>query len=126
MKQCAICGKPLPPRRRTFCSDKCSNRKSQVKRYGLTTEDYAILTASKVCPICGRKVRKWNVDHDWKTGRVRGVTCGTCNQRVLTALTTAEQAYRLLEYLSLPPAFALEGEPRMVGELITKKRRYYR
>lgn len=128
VKSCDICGKALPPKRRSFCSDKCSNRASQIRKYGITPEDYAKLTASGCCPICGRKVRRWNVDHNHKTGRVRGVTCGTCNQRVLTAIHSPLQAYALLEYLSMPPAYALEGDSRTVGSLIVKRarRRYFR
>ena len=124
---CSMCGKKLPPKRRLFCSDKCGNRYRQVKKYGLSAEDYAKLTAGGHCPICGRRVRRWNVDHDHKTLQVRGVTCGTCNQRVLTAISTPLQAFRLLEYLSMPPARALDGDTRTVSELIVnKKKRYWR
>lgn len=125
---CSICGKPLPAKRRSYCSDKCSNRASQIRKYGLTPEDYATLTASGLCPICGRRVRRWHVDHDHKTNKVRGITCGTCNVRVLTAINRPEQAFALLEYLSIPPAQALDGEHRTVGPLIVKRarKRYYR
>jgi predicted nucleic acid-binding Zn ribbon protein len=106
---CVVCDKPLPKGRRRFCSERCSNRAGQVSRYGLTPEQYRILVGDGHCPICGRKMRKINVDHDWKTKLVRGAVCGTCNKRVLTAITTARQAFALLEYLSLPPASKLDG-----------------
>lgn len=120
-RKCVIDGKPLIAGKRLYCSKRCSNRASQVKRYGISVEDYAKLTESGKCPICGRKVRRWNMDHDHKTHRLRGATCGTCNQRVLTAITTAKQAFALLEYLSSPPAYALDGEERVVGEAIVKR-----
>lgn len=125
MRECSICGKPLPKGRRRFCTDKCANRSRHVMRYGLSVEDYAILTAGGKCPICGRKVRRWNVDHHHESGRVRGVVCGTCNQRVLTALTQVEQAKGLLDYLTDPPAFSLPGEERKVGEIIARRRGKY-
>lgn len=124
--KCPIDGKPLPRGRRSYCSDKCANRASHIRRYGISVEDYVRLTQSGKCPICGRKVRRWNMDHDHKTGRLRGATCGTCNQRVLTAITNPMQAFRLLEYLSAPPAYGLDGEARVVGKLITRKKKYWR
>jgi hypothetical protein len=54
-------------------------RKSQI---GVTAEQYnAAVAASTGCPIC-KKV--WtttpHADHDHRTGRFRGVLCGSCNR----------------------------------------------
>ena len=52
-------------------------------RYGLTYEDYDKLLAEQegVCAVCHRppKTQRLNVDHDHKTGRVRGLLCFRCN-----------------------------------------------
>lgn len=113
-RECRLCGKKLGPTRRFYCSDRCSNRASWVKQYGLSPEDYRFLLGDGHCPICGRKMRKVNVDHDHKTGRVRGLVCGTCNKRVLTSINQPDQAENLLTYLAAPPAMDLTGEPRTV------------
>jgi hypothetical protein len=116
---CRICGKKLPPTRRMYCSDKCGNRAAWVKAYGLTPEDYRLLLGDGRCFICGRKMRRVNVDHDHGTGLVRGLICGSCNKRVLTVITKPIQAFRLLQYLVDNPARLLAGEARVVSNTIT-------
>jgi hypothetical protein len=104
-----------------YCSDKCGNRANWVKVYGLSPEDYRELLGDGHCPICGRKMKKVNVDHDHKTGLVRGLVCGSCNKRVLTVINKPEQAERLLKYLLTNPATVLTGEPRTVTITITTR-----
>ena len=59
-------------------------------RYGITEDQYAaMLTKQKgVCLICGRPPlnRRLSVDHDHRTGRVRGLLCYTCNRFLVPAL----------------------------------------
>lgn len=51
------------------------------KRYGLTQQAYEQLKINQThkCKICGC-VRKLVVDHDHKTGNIRGLLCASCNQ----------------------------------------------
>jgi len=63
-------------------------------KYGITVDDYESLLSSQggVCAICGKaqpgkqrkgsspgRVRRFHVDHDHDTGRVRGLLCLRCN-----------------------------------------------
>lgn len=60
--------------------------------YGLTRAQYDALLQSQggVCAICGRpermkrqgKLMRMPVDHDHKTGAVRGILCQTCNRAI--------------------------------------------
>jgi endogenous inhibitor of DNA gyrase (YacG/DUF329 family) len=120
-RKCLMCGKIVGGRRRLYCTNRCSNRANWVKQYGLTPEDYRLLLGDGNCPICGRKMRKVNVDHDHKTGQVRGLVCGTCNKRVLTSVTKPEQAEGLLKYLLTPPSTLLSGAARVVTITITNR-----
>ena len=62
--------------------------RSYQKNYGISIADYdAMLVAQGgVCKICGRgrastneRFRFFAVDHDHKTGAVRGLLCAKCN-----------------------------------------------
>lgn len=54
-----------------------------MRRYGLTREQYDDLTSryGGICPICNRE-RKLVVDHDHRSGIVRGMLCQECNTRL--------------------------------------------
>ena len=62
-------------------------RERRAKRYGLTVDQLNVLEAMRNgCHICGRKPlsgKRLYIDHDHKTGRVRGMLCFTCNYRLL-------------------------------------------
>ncbi len=63
-----------------------SQRKLALKRYGLSEGDFDRLLRAQsfVCAICGTDqpggIRKrFHVDHNHATGKVRGLLCGKCN-----------------------------------------------
>jgi len=58
------------------------SRKSNLKfYYGMTLEEYeSIIRAQQErCAICGEHMNQPHVDHDHKTGKVRGLLCRRCN-----------------------------------------------
>lgn len=60
----------------------------RAKRYGLNPFQLeALLKIKPGCWICGRlpppPLKRRYIDHDHKTGRVRGVLCHKCNYRLL-------------------------------------------
>lgn len=67
------------------------------KKYGITEAVYAVMLAkyNGTCWICTRKPKKGalNVDHDHKTGQVRGLLCYFCNKFVI-GRSRAEHAAR--------------------------------
>lgn len=66
------------------------NRERRVQlHYGITYDEYELLLACQDfrCAICGGRPRKnaLSVDHDHKTGEIRGLLCSRCNHRLLGA-----------------------------------------
>jgi hypothetical protein len=58
--------------------------------YGISVEEYKALFEKQEgrCAICGKKPKgRLHVDHDHKTGKVRGLLCPVCNLRIGTLET---------------------------------------
>lgn len=60
-----------------------------LRVYGITELEYNSLLKKQgnCCAICGKnktqEKRNLAVDHDHKTGRIRGLLCSFCNQRLI-------------------------------------------
>jgi hypothetical protein len=78
--------------------------------YGITEEDYNIMLKVQrgVCLVCGKAetaknrrggIRKLSVDHDHKTGKVRGLLCHTCNSLLGLSKESTELFLGLIAYL---------------------------
>jgi hypothetical protein len=67
-------------------AERAKRRSDRLKaKYGLTTEEYIVKleTQGGVCAICRRVSRKpLDVDHCHRTGAVRGLLCGPCNNGI--------------------------------------------
>lgn len=79
-------------------------RKSNLKtRFGITVEQYEtmFLNQNGRCAICGREpdLQRLHVDHDHKTGRVRGLLCMTCNTALGKFSDDPELLRKAIEYL---------------------------
>jgi Recombination endonuclease VII len=51
----------------------------KFRLHGLTSQQAAEFKAGKPCAICGQVKPRMVVDHDHKTGKLRGVLCNACN-----------------------------------------------
>lgn len=58
----------------------CHNMRNNIRIYGLTKEDYLSMREAQedLCLMCKRK-KKLVIDHDHKTGKIRGLLCNRCN-----------------------------------------------
>ena len=83
---------------------------ARARRYGLTSFQLEALLAIKPgCWICGRlppkPLKRRYIDHDHKTGRVRGVLCFTCNYRLLGKGALNEASLHLAAFTYLRDPF---------------------
>ena len=82
-------------------------------RYGITLAEYETRFREQRggCAICGHppKTRRLAVDHEHKTGRVRGLLCMRCNKYIVGP-HTIETAQRLLAYLQQANGWSIDHE----------------
>lgn len=94
--------------RRKLAKSGAHERRVQ-KVYGLAPGEYGrlYLFQGGVCAICRRATgatRALSVDHDHKTGLVRGEICRPCNDLLGHIRDDLETARRIFNYLLNPPA----------------------
>jgi hypothetical protein len=85
------------------------NRKHKLMRnYGITIQQYEYLLKEQnsKCAICGTseikrsKAKYFNVDHNHKTGKIRGLLCHDCNVLLGKLSDNIEICKKVIEYLS--------------------------
>jgi len=100
-------------------------------KYRLTEEEYESILKHQggVCAGCGEPPRKTRlaVDHDHKTGRIRGLLCWLCNRAIGILLDRSATATRLGAYLAAPTAPAALGKETygLIGKAKRKKNMVY-
>jgi hypothetical protein len=91
-RRCGQCEKKLPvewSKQRPYC-ERCSKQRdafgpyvNQLDKYGLTVTQYNNILDNQhgCCAICGthNADERLVIDHDHKTGYVRGLLCNSCN-----------------------------------------------
>lgn len=87
-------------------SDKA--RASNLKRlYGITLEQYDELRERQreLCAVCLKHESEFNVrlcvDHDHKTGEIRGLLCRYCNHRLVGRHRDSDLLRRIADYLEV-------------------------
>jgi hypothetical protein len=87
MRNYAQSRKELVKQRRRDNPDphRLSKKKSRLKKFGMTMEQWQDMFSKQGdgCAICSvgdtGNGRDWHLDHDHKTGKVRGILCHGCN-----------------------------------------------
>lgn len=75
------------------------------RKFGITIEQYNELLEQQggVCAICFKTPEEEGVnlavDHNHKTGEVRGILCRYCNHRLVGRHTDADLVQRIADYL---------------------------
>lgn len=110
------------------CASVAAHAGRVEKLYGITGEEYDALLRFQGgrCYICRRipRTKRLAVDHDHKTGEVRGLLCANnengCNRAVIANLEAAVDgglaaARRAVKYLEHPPYARMKGLPPSPG-----------
>lgn len=92
-----------------------TQRRNKLKReYGLTLEQFeAMLTAqSGRCAICKVEMTEPHVDHDHKTGLIRGLLCMPCNSALGMFRDSTESLAAAIAYLTSSSSGAISTTNR--------------
>lgn len=114
--------------RYSYCKS-CHSIYQKEKRinsiFGLSLEQYNLL--GEKCSICGRsgKTKRNPVDHDHKTGLIRGRICSRCNRGLAWFQDNPDLLRRCADYLENPPASGILGKNVFgrVGRVNKKKKK---
>lgn len=99
------------------------------RQYGITSAQYDAIAELQegVCAVCGAAPKPGaylNVDHDHKTGLVRGLLCWSCNRRVVADHRDPKLLQSAANYLEYPPApFAIGFVYGRTGRVTNKRRK---
>lgn len=82
------------------------------RTYGISEEEWQEMWEwqEKECAICGSRPKAPVVDHDHRTGYVRGLICKPCNRALAHIKDSAELASAIADYLNRPPAYSIVGK----------------
>jgi hypothetical protein len=97
--------KKNPDGHQSWCKQ-CSRNYQLSWRYGVSDEDYSklLIKQNGLCAICktpnaGDRINFFHVDHDHKTGKVRGLLCNNCNGGIAYLQEDLKILQSALEYL---------------------------
>jgi len=95
---------------------KCAKMRNPFRErlYGVSRDDYAelLVEQNNVCALCGTDPgdRALAVDHDHRSGSIRGLLCSTCNTGLGALRDDPQLLRRAISYLE---AHARGGDPAM-------------
>lgn len=137
IKACRYCQKEFQPEAPShlYCSSACAEngvlQRHYKKQYGLTYPEVKKLRENQdhLCAICStegfmmntRVKSALNVDHDHKTGKVRGLLCHNCNRALGLFKDSIEILKAAIKYLEGATTISGESTPKQVEAHDTHK-----
>lgn len=107
MPWCRPCNREYAKSRRTFDTERTAKLR---QKFGITPEQYRVMLDRQggVCAVCKRpetrrgnhgQVKHLAVDHDHRTGRIRGLLCHDCNVAIGYLADDPERMRDAMAYL---------------------------
>lgn len=118
---CKVCIKEQTKQYRLDNVDKkkiSSRRYNLMRTYGLTEHQYDELLKKQnyCCAVCGKheteENRRLAVDHNHKTGEIRGLLCNYCNHRIVGKWTDGDLLRRVADYIEQSTGWIVPPKPR--------------
>lgn len=111
------------------CNSMANHERRLEANYGIDAAEYQRIweAQGKRCAICRNQPRtiRFAVDHDHKTGEVRGILCKRCNHDLLGGgHDSIDTLWNALVYLIHPPALRAPGWEPPVGLTLDVLRRH--
>jgi len=118
-KLCTVCGKK-PIHAKKMCGACYAKHRDVInpemrtnadlkRHFGITIDDYNRMLEYQnfCCAICGKRVedmdngmaKRFDVDHDHSTGKIRGLLCGNCNRGIGNLQDSPENLQSAIQYL---------------------------
>lgn len=97
---CTVCGHTKVRKRSDNQRWRCVTAEKAIK-YGLEPGQYNSLVKKQHarCAICEKVMLSPNIDHDHKTGEVRGLLCSNCNTGIGLLGDSTDRLLRAILYL---------------------------
>lgn len=112
---CTVCEADLPgtmfrrgQRQCIPCFSRLQRERHLLRTFGITLaqQDLVWKAQGAVCALCqrGDDDLKYGIDHNHRTGEIRGILCSACNYHFLGRFSDPDQFRAAAEYLENPPA----------------------
>lgn len=90
----------------------CTSCIYHLRKYNISITEYNELLElqDRACAICNRTGQRLCIDHDRRTGKVRGLLCTSCNTGLGQFGDDVGYLHRAINYLTLGPHF--RGHPK--------------
>lgn len=116
---CIVCGvdgtnNPMFSKKICLACKESERLRSAVKKYGITIQQFEELFQKQEgrCSICKlSSKRRLAIDHDHKTGKVRGLLCVNCNLGLGNFQDDRDLLFEAFKYLQASELLASEGLP---------------
>ena len=76
---------------------------NRLRRYGISSDFFGDLWQEQngCCAICGTRLKdKFYIDHNHKTGQIRGLLCSSCNVGIGLLKDSPDMLSKAIKYLS--------------------------
>ena len=102
MRLCKDCDVELNIGNRKYARNicrRCHTIRVKTHHYNISREEVLERWSKEDCELCGNYMKRRNIDHDHKTGKVRGTLCSKCNTGLGKFNVDVDMLQKAINYL---------------------------